>query len=216
MSEKCELLPCPFCGSDPRLYHPHYSYEWWIECTRLGVCFGKVPVGAEVGAGNKEDAIRLWNTRTSFSPAPTEAAGDREHTLTKRLSPDEFEFRGQARSHYLKRLFQEGRERPTNEQFDEGFEAARRFYSRQISEQTAPLIAKIRELEAIAKEIYPLRHFCFGADDTDAEGPLKLFRAIKKLSRYLGDWTPHEVSVNGNDVFGHKKAIGQAPQPDKE
>jgi ssDNA-binding Zn-finger/Zn-ribbon topoisomerase 1 len=59
------LLPCPFCGSAARLYNPSDGYEWWVECTRIGVCCGKVPVGGEVGASNREDALRLWNTRAN-------------------------------------------------------------------------------------------------------------------------------------------------------
>jgi len=48
---------------------------------------------------------------------------DREHELTRRLSHDGFEARGLARSRYHTRLFHQGRPRPSNEQFDEGFDA---------------------------------------------------------------------------------------------
>lgn len=51
------------------------------------------------------------------------ARSGREAELTKKLSHDGFEYRGQARSRYRSRLFKQGRERPSNEQFDEGFDA---------------------------------------------------------------------------------------------
>lgn len=52
----------------------------------------------------------------------------REKELTTNLTPGEFEARGLARSRYHDRLFKENKPRPTNDQFDEGWEAARLFY----------------------------------------------------------------------------------------
>ncbi len=46
-----------------------------------------------------------------------------------KLSNVEFGARGLARSRYHDRLFAAGLPRPSNEQFDEGWEAARQFYS---------------------------------------------------------------------------------------
>lgn len=57
---------------------------------------------------------------------------ERERKLTKALQPSEFEARGLARSRYHDRLFVEGRSRPTNEEFDEGWEAARKFYKEEL------------------------------------------------------------------------------------
>lgn len=50
--------------------------------------------------------------------------------MKEQLNDREFYARGIARSRYHDRLFLAGKPRPTNEQFDEGWVAARAFYLR--------------------------------------------------------------------------------------
>jgi hypothetical protein len=60
----------------------------------------------------------------------TEMQGpERTRAMTTRLSDAEFYARGIARSRYHDRLFMESRPRPSNEQFDEGWDAAKAFYT---------------------------------------------------------------------------------------
>jgi hypothetical protein len=63
-----------------------------------------------------------------------------------KLTDEEFYARGLARSGYHDRLFTEGRLRPTNEQFDEGWDAARSFYRSERSH--AANVELIRKLVA--------------------------------------------------------------------
>lgn len=51
-----ELLPCPFCGTKAVL---HGGPEWWVKCSKVGVCIGNIGSGCTF----KEDAVKLWNTR---------------------------------------------------------------------------------------------------------------------------------------------------------
>ena len=55
---------------------------------------------------------------------------ERERQLTKRLTGSEFAARGLGRSRYHDRLFEANLPRPSNDQFDEGWEAARQFYTK--------------------------------------------------------------------------------------
>lgn len=59
---------------------------------------------------------------------PNTDRDERVRRLISELSNIEFEARGLARSRYHDRLFAIGKPRPTNEQFDEGWSAARNFY----------------------------------------------------------------------------------------
>jgi hypothetical protein len=56
LNQEEELQPCPFCGTKAVL---HGGPEWWVKCSKIGVCIGNIGGGCAY----KEDAIRLWNTR---------------------------------------------------------------------------------------------------------------------------------------------------------
>jgi hypothetical protein len=65
-TEPMELPPCPFCGAFPvlRKVGPRDKSEWRIECeTSSPMCFNY----ATQGASEKEEIIRLWNTRKAPS-----------------------------------------------------------------------------------------------------------------------------------------------------
>ena len=56
-----ELKPCPFCGSPAKLI---CAGEYWVTCTKLGVCYASTPKRGDNGFTYKSDAISLWNTRS--------------------------------------------------------------------------------------------------------------------------------------------------------
>jgi hypothetical protein len=61
-------------------------------------------------------------------------------------------------------------------------------------------IERLQKLEKVAKEVYPLREFCFGPNAADEDGPQKLFRAIKRFSplfadRYSADTEEQEATL---------------------
>lgn len=66
-----------------------------------------------------------------------------------KLSDAEFYARGLARSRFHDRLFAENRPRPTNEQFDEGWAAAKAFYT---AAQPADLISREAAVQACLNE----------------------------------------------------------------
>lgn len=53
MSEKTELLPCPFCGSKNLSRHDFYNMSW-VECD---ACEASGPIG------DKDGVELTWNTR---------------------------------------------------------------------------------------------------------------------------------------------------------
>jgi len=67
MSEKNELLPCPFCGG------PAHSGSDFVECTKCGAYFG----GEEKSDEAKLERLLAWNRRTpAHSPTGTIGAID--------------------------------------------------------------------------------------------------------------------------------------------
>jgi len=50
-------LPCPFCGEEPKA-RPTRQGDYLIECEHEA-CWAR----AYVGAINRVEAVRLWNTR---------------------------------------------------------------------------------------------------------------------------------------------------------
>lgn len=51
-----ELLRCPFCGKKPKIYRSTFSEMYRIRC--------EDGCGTETAPfGNKEKAIKVWNTR---------------------------------------------------------------------------------------------------------------------------------------------------------
>ncbi len=70
-SARVELLPCPFCGSQPSTPYEergHRNDGWWhVACTGCDVQIG--------GLMTKEQAIAAWNTRP---PQPPESGSLRE------------------------------------------------------------------------------------------------------------------------------------------
>lgn len=53
----CNPLPCPFCGSDARLFD-QLSQQSFVECKKCGAS------GPDVhGPDNKQKAIEGWNKR---------------------------------------------------------------------------------------------------------------------------------------------------------
>lgn len=66
MTKACELLPCPFCGGEPKSYWQGDSSEcgddgyWAVECCHV-----------HVHQDDEAEAITAWNTR---SPSPTREA----------------------------------------------------------------------------------------------------------------------------------------------
>ena len=67
---KDKLKPCPFCGNT-ELNGPHcteyigdsYAPYWWIECVKCPVLFEMSAASVEVGIDERDEIIRLWNTR---------------------------------------------------------------------------------------------------------------------------------------------------------
>ena len=63
-----DLKPCPFCGEQPEI-EEFEDLGWWVICSKgmesdltngtNGAC------EAHTQADNKEDAIKVWNTRAS-------------------------------------------------------------------------------------------------------------------------------------------------------
>jgi len=73
MQSEVELLPCPFCGREPRLI-PNTSYgEARVMC--FDDCEVQPIASAELDRGETaEDAVRRWNTR----PRPSRENSDAE------------------------------------------------------------------------------------------------------------------------------------------
>jgi hypothetical protein len=76
--------------------------------------------------------------------------------MIERLTDQEFYARGIARSRYHDRLFVEGKPRPTNEQFDEGWEAARTFYRADHERIVKELEADRSEWQSVAEKYQAL------------------------------------------------------------
>ena len=55
---KVELLPCPFCGSSD-LGDPNFECDYGIQCNSCGAMHGHE---------DRDEAIRLWNTRATAQP----------------------------------------------------------------------------------------------------------------------------------------------------
>lgn len=81
---------------------------------------------------------------TSTNPTNNDGAPERERELIKKLSDAEFNARALARSRYHDRLFTGGVGRPTNDQFDEGWEAARQFYNQRVPPVGGDALAEFR------------------------------------------------------------------------
>ena len=52
-----ELLPCPFCGGNVRVWHNLETENYDIECQKCGC-------DVQQHYGCKDEAIEAWNTRT--------------------------------------------------------------------------------------------------------------------------------------------------------
>jgi len=68
------LLPCPFCGSSD-LGDPNFECDYGIQCNTCGAMHGHE---------NREEAIRLWNTRAALKQSLAQPAQERcpEHGNT--------------------------------------------------------------------------------------------------------------------------------------
>lgn len=62
MTENTQLLPCPFCGREPKLHEHHEGPgEWFVIC-------GHCDLIREQGwCVPRDEAIAAWNTRISHS-----------------------------------------------------------------------------------------------------------------------------------------------------
>lgn len=60
ITERGELLPCPFCKSENIKFH-FANGEYWVECAECGA-----GCGFESGLGK---AVRIWNTRAPILSA---------------------------------------------------------------------------------------------------------------------------------------------------
>lgn len=69
MTEK--LLPCPFCGEDPKKDYATLSEVWTIHCNHEDC-----DVGCEVSDRNEYAVIEVWNTRAPQPPACAPQASD--------------------------------------------------------------------------------------------------------------------------------------------
>jgi hypothetical protein len=74
-TKKAVLLPCPFCGSPAEIWR---HGEYWVRCTRLGVCYGGTLKGSENGFTFEADAVELWNRRASSPENGRHAAPELE------------------------------------------------------------------------------------------------------------------------------------------
>jgi Lar family restriction alleviation protein len=74
--QKVELLPCPFCGSAD-LGDPNFECDYGVQCNNCGAMHGHE---------DRDEAIRLWNTRTATLPAPVEQGKGKGHEPIKRYS----------------------------------------------------------------------------------------------------------------------------------
>lgn len=84
MIEKAEtLLPCPFCGSRARLVRT--KAEYFVQCTRLGTCYGKHSSLAHEGYTYEADAIEIWNRRELQCAAVDSALTDYRQWLVSQL-----------------------------------------------------------------------------------------------------------------------------------
>ena len=52
-----ELLPCPFCGGNVRVWHNLETENYDVECQKCGC-------DVQQHYGCKDEAITAWNTRT--------------------------------------------------------------------------------------------------------------------------------------------------------
>ena len=67
MMDAPELKPCPFCGGS-ELYMPHGTDPAYIKCGGHG-CGAQSGIPVEQ---TEEDALKLWNRRTSAHPVTVE------------------------------------------------------------------------------------------------------------------------------------------------
>jgi len=65
MTDKQELLPCPYCGEDVSLEQPQYeeSDEWWGVICRSTKNLGGTCAIEQTPSRTKQAAIKRWNTR---------------------------------------------------------------------------------------------------------------------------------------------------------
>lgn len=110
-------------------------------------CYGfrnHTPAGHEPLIEKACDDIKLLLSLVS------QEAGSEQIALTDR----EFYARGLARSRYHDKLFAQGKPRPSNEQFDEGWDAARRFYTATVRSACVEKVKAMRndwQIEADAR-----------------------------------------------------------------
>lgn len=55
-----DLLPCPFCGRKPKLFRIDFDDGYYVECSD-----GKGLIARTKVFNLKEDAVRVWNRRTT-------------------------------------------------------------------------------------------------------------------------------------------------------
>ena len=69
-----ELLPCPFCGSEP-IFSSNEDGAQWVECPSCGVSsLCRFPIKE----GVKRHLVEAWNQRTPPEPTPSLIAELRE------------------------------------------------------------------------------------------------------------------------------------------
>lgn len=73
MEDRTELKPCPFCGSEARIFYTMElgvptGYEGarvTIRCTNTSECGAQISKWAAKKAWSKASAIKAWNRRTT-------------------------------------------------------------------------------------------------------------------------------------------------------
>lgn len=76
--ENKELLPCPFCGGEAKLWSHHYAEEdltlWQVRCNRDFLRKKCYMNDSFVTFGTEEEAIEAWNTRSLTFPDEVQEA----------------------------------------------------------------------------------------------------------------------------------------------
>lgn len=76
--EDKELLPCPFCGGEAKLWSHHYAEEdltlWQVRCNRDFLRKKCYMNDSFVTFGTEEEAIEAWNTRSLTFPDEVQEA----------------------------------------------------------------------------------------------------------------------------------------------